>query len=193
MPMTGFEKVNPHWKKRRQSFDAPPENGSDQDINTFKEKFWETSASNSDPAKIMLGSFEESYQQLLSGENYGLGDADLQSRALNLAKEWRIKLRVKAEGPEVLRFLNLLAGYNLTVHFDRQEIGGMAASFSLNNTHPGLCQFLGITGNIKMSMAIVNKHCRNSGIAKPLFLVMLLNTRDLKAVPYLTMMICLFG
>ncbi|EYU46449.1 hypothetical protein MIMGU_mgv1a002447mg [Erythranthe guttata] len=80
----------------------------------------------------------------------------VREEAMELAGAWKSKMGASAENPlELLGFLHLLASYNLTSYFDKDEILGFVMKVAQYRQTPDLCRILGfvesITGNIFLS------------------------------------------
>ncbi|KAH6811541.1 hypothetical protein C2S51_025303 [Perilla frutescens var. frutescens] len=69
--------------------------------------------------------------------------------AIKLALEWKSKMSTTAENPmEILGFLRLLAAYNLSSHFDKNELFSFLKLAAQHKQAPDLCHALGLTEKI---------------------------------------------
>ncbi|KAL7151589.1 hypothetical protein ABFS83_04G041900 [Erythranthe nasuta] len=73
----------------------------------------------------------------------------VREEAMELAGAWKSKMGASAENPlELLGFLHLLAAYNLTSYFDKDEILGFVMEVAQYRQTPDLCRILGFVESI---------------------------------------------
>ncbi|KAL3849968.1 hypothetical protein ACJIZ3_011850 [Penstemon smallii] len=140
-------------------------NDHEEDLELMGDEIFKVLHLSTDPAKLVLDAMEGFYPPHLRR-----GDTELKvmrtcillleqlikmspkikpgvrEAAIELASEWKSKMRITAENPTgLLGFLLLLAAYSISLCFDRDELQRFLTLVAQQRQTPELCRILGFT------------------------------------------------